>query len=215
MKLNLQVETFHGGKHPISLYRPDGAEVLQQYRLQKNKDSQTPFPYWTQVWPAAKALAQYLLQHPPVVSGKTVLELAAGLGLPSLVAARFAQHVCCSDYLPEAVAVMEQSANLNHYKNISCRVLDWHHLPDDLTADVLLLSDVNYEPEEFAVLYTVLSGFISRGSTVVLSTPQRLMAKSFIEQLLPWCVRQQEMIVSHGEQEVAVSVLELKEPMPQ
>jgi predicted nicotinamide N-methyase len=79
--------------------------------------------------------------------------------------------------------------------NVTCELLDWNHLPEDLTVDVLLLSDINYDPEQFEQLYQVLQRFIQQGTIIILTTPQRLMAKPFIEKLLPLCKQQYEMAV--------------------
>ncbi|KAI9327106.1 hypothetical protein BDR26DRAFT_103441 [Obelidium mucronatum] len=40
------------------------------------------------LWPSAKPLAQYLVDHPGIVAGKRILELGAGVGLTSCVAAK-------------------------------------------------------------------------------------------------------------------------------
>lgn len=194
----------------MSLFVPDPAEVQHVYFDLKTGDNNTPFPYWAKLWSASLAMASFLQQHIQYVQGKNVLELAAGLGLPSLLAAQYAASVCCSDYAPEAVAVAMQSATHHGLTNMQCRVLNWHHLPDDIEADVLLLSDVNYDPSEFEVLYRVLRRFIGNGTTVLLATPQRLMAKPFIERLLPWCVQQHELTVYEDGQDTMVSVLVLE-----
>ena len=86
-------------------------------------------------------------RHPDIINGKKVLELAAGLGLPSIVAAHYAEHVCCSDYIEDAVDAARQNVLHNRLHNVDCRVYNWNDLPDDLSADILLMSDVNYEPE--------------------------------------------------------------------
>ena len=210
MPLPLQLQVFQLDQYRLELYVPQPGEVRRVYQQQKAADAATPFPYWTQVWPAALALAEFLWQHPHYVQGKEVLELAAGLGLPSLVAAQYAKWVCCTDYLPEAVAVMQQSVTYNQLTHVHCQVLNWHHLPPQLKTEVLLLSDINYDPQEFEVLYGVLTRFLAQGTTLLLSTPQRLMAKPFIERLLPWCVRQQQATVLHQEQNVAVTLLVLQ-----
>lgn len=186
--------------------------VQQLYRQQKAADVATPFPYWAQIWPAALALGTYLVQNPQTVKGKNVLEIAAGLGLPSLVAARFASSVTCTDYIAAAVHAAQQSAQHNGLINMHCQQLDWYHLPQHIHADVLLLSDVNYEPQAFEVLYQLLQTFLQKGSTVLLSTPQRLMAKPFISRLLPWCVAQQQVEVPMAQQAVPVSVMVLSQP---
>lgn len=205
----LQLQNFDLGPRSIALYVPQLKAVQKAYQQQKALHPQTPFPYWAQVWPAAIALAQFVVQHPKYCRHKKVLELAAGLGLPSLAAAALAHVVTCTDYVAEAVQVVQQSASHNGLTNMHCQTLDWNHLPQDLQADVLLLSDVNYEPQQFEVLFEVLQRFLQRGTTIILSTPQRLMAKPFISRLLPWCSLQQTMYVPQPTEEAAITVLVL------
>ena len=206
----LQLQMFTFGQHRISVYVPHLSAVQQAYEQGKKKNVQTPLPYWAQVWPAALALGEFIHQHPDYIHNKTVLELAAGLGLPSLIAAHFAQHVTCSDYIEEAVQVVQQSAQYNGLHNLRCRTLNWHHLPRDLAADVLLLSDVNYDPPEFEILYKIIKGFVERGTIVIISTPQRLMAKDFISRLLPWCTLQHQADVQHNGSAVPITIMILQ-----
>lgn len=49
------------------------------------------FPYWSKCWPSAIALSNFIAKNQALIQDKQVLELATGLGLPSLVAARFAK----------------------------------------------------------------------------------------------------------------------------
>jgi predicted nicotinamide N-methyase len=44
-------------------------------------------PFWAAAWPGGQALARYVLDHPDVVAGRTVLDLGAGSGLVSVAAA--------------------------------------------------------------------------------------------------------------------------------
>ncbi len=189
---------------------PDENILQQWYKNEANKNPSAVFPYWGKVWPAAKAVCSFIAEHPHMVENKKVVELAAGLGMPSLLAASFAKEVTCSDYATEAVEVMDASIKENMLQNISASVLDWNHLPEDLTADVLLLSDINYEPESFKTLYNVLLRFLNNNTTVLLSTPQRLMAKPFIEQLLPFCKQQEEVLITDDETETMCSVFVLQ-----
>jgi predicted nicotinamide N-methyase len=210
MNLALELHTLTIAGKKIQLYVPDPRKVYGHYQQQKLIDHNIDFPYWTRVWPAAKAISEFLLVHHEHINGKHVLELAAGLGLPSLIASRFAKTVHCSDYIPKAMQVVQKSIEFNHINNMYTSVLDWYNLPDDLYTDVLLLSDINYEPDLFGVLYNSIEGFISKGTTIILSTPQRLMAKPFIERLLPWCVEQKEIIVPHEKQHIATNVFVLR-----
>jgi predicted nicotinamide N-methyase len=194
----------------VELFVPELHVVQTQYLQQKEKDPAIRFPHWARLWPASLAMTEFLLKHRHYIQNKKVLELAAGLGLPSLVAARYAQHVCCSDYLPEAVTIIEKSVQHNQLVNVDCRVLNWHHLPIHLQADVLLLSDINYDPAEFEQLFAVLHGFLQKSTLIVLSTPQRLMAKPFIEQLLPWCRFREEIEIFQEQQTTPISILVLQ-----
>jgi predicted nicotinamide N-methyase len=209
MSLSLHLQHIKRPGYTIDLFVPDAQEVQDNYFLQKQVHTEVPFPHWTKLWPAALAMADFIQQHPEMVQDKNVVELAAGLGLPSFVAARYAKTVCCSDYLQEVVTCMDKSIKHLQLSNVTCRLLNWNHLPADLNADVLLLSDINYDPEQFDQLYEVLHRFIQQGTDILLTTPQRLMAKPFIEVLKPWCKQQFEMPVSHQRQHTAISLLHL------
>jgi len=206
-KLSLEIIEF--GDTAIKLYVPGYDYVKQKYEESKSNAAGAHFPYWAKIWPAAIGMCNFISAHSSLIRGKKVVELAAGLGLPSLLAAAHAAEVCCSDYLQDAIDVIDRSIAINEYNNIYTRLLNWHHLPDSLHTDVLLLSDVNYDEEEFAVLYKVLERFINKGTTIILSTPQRLMAKSFIGRLLPWIVFQEEMEINVPEK-TFVSIFVLK-----
>ena len=206
----MQQITLNYKQKEIHLWIPDADQVKAAYYEKRNKDAGTAFPHWSKLWPSALAMASFLGKHPHYIRDKQVVELAAGLGLPSLVAAAYAKHVHCSDYLPEAVAVIEQSVQLNHLTNVTCEVLDWNHLPATLKADVVLLSDINYEPEAFEQLYKVIATFIHSGIPILLSTPQRLMARPFIARLLPWCTYQEEEAIETPEGQTFISTLVLQ-----
>ncbi|HEV7330303.1 MAG TPA: methyltransferase [Flavisolibacter sp.] len=189
---------------PVRLYVPDAGVVRKAY-----EKGEIPFPYWSQVWPASIALAQFILSHPAYIASKDILELGAGLGLPSLVSARFAASVHCTDVAPEAVAVVKASTKLLNLENVCTSVLDWTQLPPDLSCHVLLLSDINYEPAAFACLQNVVKLFLESGTRILLSTPQRLMAKDFIMPLLVYCNHQEEVVVHEGKP-VATTVMVLE-----
>jgi predicted nicotinamide N-methyase len=206
-KLSLEIIEF--GNNSIKLFVPGYDYVKQKYEESKRNAAGKYFPYWAKIWPAAIGMCNFISVHPSLITGKKVLELAAGLGLPSLLAAAYAGEVCCSDYLQDAIDVIDRSIAINEYNNVYTRLLNWHHLPENLHADVLLLSDVNYDEAEFAILYKVVERFINNGATIILSTPQRLMAKSFIEKLLPWITVQEEMEINVTEK-TFVSIFVLK-----
>ena len=168
-------------------------------------------PYWAKVWPSAIGLCYFIADNPTYVQNKKVLELAAGLGLPGIFCASKAAEVCISDIEPESMKLAKQSASHNQLANVTCLVLDWNLLEEIEIPDVLLLSDINYDPAQFDKLASVIRYFLSRHCTILLSTPQRLMAKEFITMLLPFCKKQTTIVVDLEEQQTDISILVLAE----
>jgi predicted nicotinamide N-methyase len=84
--------------------------------------------------------------------------------------------------------------------------IDWTNFPDNLDFDVLILSDVNYNPGDFSILLKLIENMLEKGVSVILSTPQRLAGRRFVEQLIPFCVLNEEI----WWEQIAVNVLVLK-----
>ena len=204
LKLLSTLSTITAGNHKLQLYIPDPESVKKFYQ------GQPPgLAYWSQVWPAALGLCEFLTRHTALIKDKNVIELAAGLGLPSLLASKYADSVMMSDYLPEAVQLMQQTIDHNQSPNLHCSLLDWNDIPQSVNTDVLLLSDVNYAPELFNKVFEVILRFLNAGTLVILSTPQRLMAKPFIIRLLPFIQEQEEISAERNGAIVPVSILVL------
>jgi predicted nicotinamide N-methyase len=197
------IQLFYFGNSTVQAYIPSLQWVEEEY---ENEQENAPVPYWAQVWPAAKALCEVIAAEPELIKDKTVLEIAAGLGLPSLLSAQFAKEVFATDYVDNSIELMKRSAAYNEFKNMQCRVMDWNDMDTKLKPDVLLLSDVNYDPIHFDTLYLLLSDFIQSGTIVLLSTPQRLVAKSFMDRLEQWCDKKYTIEVKHKEKPVLTSV---------
>lgn len=202
MNIPASIQNFQFFHTTVQAWVPHYDWLLQQ--LEK-KDNTAP-PYWAQVWPAAKALCQVLANDPLLVKNKTVLEIAAGLGLPSLLAAQYANKVFATDYIEEAVAFIKKSGKLNQLQNLECRMLNWDKPGTKLKPDVLLLSDINYNPADFQQLYKLLIQFMADGASILLSTPQRLLAKPFMELLLPYKKTDYSIAVEHHAAEINISV---------
>jgi predicted nicotinamide N-methyase len=190
LKYPLQIQKVSLPNGPQNILVPDITLVRKQYEDGRLNS----FPYWSAIWPSSVALSVFIQQNPELIKNKILLELAAGLGLPSLVAAAYAQTIYCTDMDADAVQIAAESAKENSIKNMHCACMNWNDIPAGLHADILLLSDVNYDTTAFAELLQVIQRFIKQGTTILLATPQRLMAKPFIEQLLFWCNTQQQIL---------------------
>ena len=196
-------QTYYFNEKTIRVLIPDNFLIQQQYLQEKERTENEPGyiinpPYWAKIWPAAIALCKFLAANTHYIQDKKVAEIAAGLGLPSLLAAHYANEVHCSDYNQDAVDTIQQSIALNKLENIQTSVLDWQTIPNHFNPDTLLLSDVNYEPEAFVILQTLIISLLQKGCTIILSTPQRLVAKSFVEGLLPYCILKEDYSIEDG-----------------
>lgn len=211
MKIPNQVQVYSFSSQSIDVYVPAAMWAKGLYTKKMTDTGQTVLPYWAQIWPAAKALCEVLASEPALVKNKVVLEIAAGLGLPSLFAAKFAKQVIATDYIKDAVELMKHSASCNHLQNIQCQVMDWNKPDKKIKPEVVLLSDVNYEPASFDALYALLAAYLRDGATILLSTPQRLIAKSFMGRLQPWCIKTYNIDIPHKNETVFTSVWVLKD----
>ncbi|GAA3344651.1 methyltransferase [Amorphoplanes nipponensis] len=104
--------------------------------------SDVPPPFWLFVWAGGQALARHVLDHPEIVRGRTVLDVASGSGVAAIAAALAgAERVTALDVDPLAVAAAARNATANHV-TVDTRTVDIADL--DLPADVILAGDVFY-----------------------------------------------------------------------
>ncbi|MCH5715228.1 class I SAM-dependent methyltransferase [Niabella hibiscisoli] len=203
MSLPQKLETYFLNDKCIEIYVPEERAIQQLYRNNKQD------AYWAKVWPASVGLCLFLEQYPHLIRDKKILELAAGLGLSGLHAAPLAQHVTITDREPLAEVFVKQSALRLGLKNVTTKTLDWKDAAQEPLPQVVLLSDVNYEPPVFNVLQKIIDHFITNRATVIISTPQRLVAKQFIETLLPYKMLHWNETILLNKAETAVSVFVL------
>jgi predicted nicotinamide N-methyase len=172
-------------------------------------DPASPFPYWAKVWPSAIALVKVLQKHPSLIRDKTVLELGAGIGLPSLLMASEAKTIQVSDYDSEAVELFRKNIAHLQLHNVQALQMDWNDLPENIDPEVIILSDVNYDPTQFETLTKLIQKFIHQGCTIILSTPQRIIANPFVLALSEFIIADYlEMVDENGvTKEISILVL--------
>ncbi|MBC7935743.1 MAG: hypothetical protein H7Y86_10375 [Rhizobacter sp.] len=192
---------------PCQLCVPDYAQLKETYLSAPAKPA---MPYWAKLWPSAIALCRFIAARQPLFYNRKVMELAAGLGLPSILAAKFSASVICSDYVKEAVELQQASVKQNGLQNVSCECIDWREIHRDLDAGIILLSDINYDPAQFEILYELLLRLLDKGAIVILSTPQRIIGKPFIEKLLPYCKEKTTTCVESGGENAEIFIMQLE-----
>ncbi|KAG9343734.1 hypothetical protein JZ751_013112 [Albula glossodonta] len=117
--------------------------------------------YGMYVWPCAVVLAQYVWMHRMELEGKTVLEIGAGVSLPGVLAAKCGAQVTLSDNaeLPHCLDNCRRTSQENEL-SLSVVGITWGQVSSSLlllpALDVILGSDVFYEPEDFEnILFTI------------------------------------------------------------
>jgi predicted nicotinamide N-methyase len=124
------------GEVELDLLRPVSPESL----IEEEAFADDEFlPYWAELWPAATALAAAL----PDVEGLRVIELGAGLGVPSLVAAARGARVTATDWSQDAVELLRENAVRNGLE-LEAERWDWRE-PRAGRFDLALGADVLYE----------------------------------------------------------------------
>jgi predicted nicotinamide N-methyase len=192
-----------------AIYIPAYEAVKTIYADLLALDPATPFPYWTKVWPSAIALHNVLQKHPSLIKDKTVLELGAGVGLPALMIADITNSIQISDYNLDAVELLRKNIEHLELENAEALKLDWNALPETIHPEVIILSDVNYDPTQFKTLTKLIEKFIHQGSTVILSTPQRIMASPFVQKLEGYIIERHEALVDENGIPKEISILVL------
>lgn len=193
------------GSETLKIWVPNFQALQASHQLNAYGDA----PFWGRVWPAAMAMIQFLEENPIYIQNKKLLELAAGLGLPSFYASAYAAEIILSDYALDAVQWMEKNIEENGLVNIQAQQINWHQLPSNLHPDTLLLCDVNYDPQQFDALLRMIEFFLSKGTTILLSTPQRLVGRPFISALLKFCLVNKVLEIEQDEKLHLINVLVL------
>ena len=192
-----------------AIYIPDYEQVKHIYASLLKLDPTTPFPFWAKLWPSSIALLDVLKAHPHLIENKHVLEIAAGIGLPSLMMADITKSIQISDYDKEAVALLQKNIEYLKLQNAQALQIDWNNVPENLHPEVILLSDVNYDPTQFDPLINLIVKFIHQGSTVILSTPQRIMASPFVQKLEAYIINRHDTLVDENGIHKEISILVL------
>ena len=128
-------------------------------------------PFWAAAWPGGQALARYVLDHPEVVAGRTVLDLGSGSGLVAVAAIRAgARTVIASEIDPFGRAAIGVNAQVNGALGISVR---GDVLGDPPVVDVVLAGDVCYDRAMTDRVLPVLYAARAAGAEVLIGDPGR------------------------------------------
>uniref|UniRef100_A0A3Q3E8Y6 Electron transfer flavoprotein beta subunit lysine methyltransferase n=1 Tax=Labrus bergylta TaxID=56723 RepID=A0A3Q3E8Y6_9LABR len=94
----------------------ENTEVVGDCRFWTERPELWPYedPYWAIYWPGGQALSRFLLDHPAVCRGQTVLDLGSGCGASAIAAILCgAAHVVANDIDPMAAVATHMNSELN------------------------------------------------------------------------------------------------------
>jgi predicted nicotinamide N-methyase len=160
----------------LALYQAD--EPIGLWELTEGEyHSDQPPPFWAFAWAGGQGLAGYVVDHPSVVAGRAVLDLAAGSGIVAVAALRAgAATATAVDIDPLAAAAIELNAQANGVRvSVQCEdVLDRALADLGLPADaVVLAGDVFYSQQMSARVLTFLRRCARDGADVLVGDPGR------------------------------------------
>ena len=150
-----------------------------------------PPPFWAFAWAGGQALARHVLDHPEIVGGKRVVDLASGSGLVGLAAMKAgAARVLAADIDGFSLEAIRLNAALNgaELDVTGENLLDRPAPP----CEVILVGDLFYEKDLAARVFSWLAEAESRGIVTLIGDPGR--------SYLP-----REKLVKLGEYKVAVT----------
>jgi predicted nicotinamide N-methyase len=153
----------------IVLHQAD--EPIALWEKTEESGAEQPPPFWAFAWAGGQALARHVLDHPALVEGRSVLDLATGSGLVAVAAARAgADPVTANDIDPLSLAAAEVNAAAN---GVTVRAVQADLLDSDDTYGVILAGDVFYSREMAARVLPFLRRAAGRGTLVLVGDPGR------------------------------------------
>ncbi|MEH0841971.1 50S ribosomal protein L11 methyltransferase [Micromonospora sp. CPCC 205711] len=156
----------------VRLHQADEPIGLWELTEGEFRSAQPP-PFWAFAWAGGQSLARYVTDHPELVAGRRVLDLAAGSGLVAIAAAKAgAASVRAVEVDDRAVAAVALNADANGVR-VDAELGDI--LDGDAGgADVVLAGDVFYsEAMAKRMLRFLLRAARTEGARVLVGDPGR------------------------------------------
>lgn len=131
-----------------------------------------PPPFWAFAWAGGQALARHVLDHPDLVKGKRVIDLASGSGLVGIAAMKAgAASVLAADidaFSVEAIALNAETNGVS-LEPTARNLLD----QPAADCDVILVGDLFYEKDLASKVFGWLEDAESRGIVTLIGDPGR------------------------------------------
>ena len=144
-------------------------------------DRDERLPYWADLWPSARVLAEELSELR--LSGERVLELGCGLGLVAIGAVLGGAQVTATDYYEDATRFARVNVHDATGATITTRMVNWTALPADLGKfHRVIASDVLYEHRYASLVARAIAATLVRGGEAIVADPGRIALQEFLDE---------------------------------
>ena len=199
------------GRKAYRIFHPKAADDLID---EEDFDLDERLPYWAAIWPSAIALAQHLSERD--LSGKRVLELGCGVGLPSVVALDRGAEVTASDHYTIALDFARQNVETNTGRGLETIHLDWHSPAGNSLGqfDLVLAADLLYEQRNVQALTVLIPDLLGPGGEALVSNPRSRDTPHFHEALKAkgFSHDTSSMTAQQGERNIEVALHRFQRP---
>ncbi|MEQ1567323.1 MAG: SAM-dependent methyltransferase [Myxococcota bacterium] len=141
------------------------------------------WPYFGQVWDSGLRLADVMGGY--ALDGRRVLEIGCGLALGGLVSHRRGADVTVSDRHPLTEAFLHENLRLNELGPMPYRDVDWGSAQPRLGRfDLVIGSDILYEPEHVGQLVAFAEGHLEHHGAMLVVDPGRNRYRRFSDAMI-------------------------------
>jgi predicted nicotinamide N-methyase len=167
------------------------------------------FPLWAKIWQASWVLADYIAKI-PVESKKKFLEIGAGAGLVSIVAASFGHHITLTESNPDALLFSRANAFINGCPQLPILALDWNRPCLAETFDYIVASEVTYKKKDWGPLVKLLKTCLNPDGEVILVGDMKRVAKGFYKILeTDFNLKMQKIVLRSSGEEFAIYLIRM------
>ena len=169
----------HGDREWAVLHT--GAILTREDELRVIGQEKNRLPYGVAIWPSAIALVHEITTRAEEISGRRILELGAGTGLPGIVAASLGARVVQSDRDELALHLCKRNGERNDAGVVEYRLADWTDWGDTDQYDWVIGSDILYGESLHPDLWRIFENNLAPGGRILLSDPFRATSFRLLE----------------------------------
>ncbi|TCQ06718.1 putative nicotinamide N-methyase [Rhizobium sp. PP-F2F-G36] len=130
-----------------------------------------PPPFWAFAWAGGQGLARYVLDHPEIVEGRTIVDFASGSGLVAIAAMKAgAASVLALDTDPWTGTTIALNAQLN---DVVITHENADRIGQPIVCEVFLAGDVFYDKAFADRLIPWFEDLVASGIEVIVGDPGR------------------------------------------